>query len=300
MSRVTPDNPRARFAEQSRRATIRAALKANRRRALPRWTGPAVKAAAVLLPLLGLGGTGAWAWHTGRIQTGWAETSATVLSVTAEAGWAVQEVFVTGRIEADPQTLLDALKVERGMPILAFDPHAARTALEQIPWVASATVERRMPDTIHVRIVERTPMAIWQVDRRHRLVDGNGVVLTEANLEKWPDLPLLVGENAPTQAKELLETLSAEPLIGTRVEAAVLVGGRRWDLRLDNGIDVRLPEEGMADALRQLSVVQQTNQVLERDVVVVDLRVPDRLVVQTSAEAAEARRKAAAEKKRRI
>lgn len=300
MPRVTADNPRARLAEQSRRATLKAAAKANRRRALPRWTWPAVKAAAVLLPVLGLGAATTWAWDSGRIQAAWESTGEGFLNVTAGAGLAVQEVFVEGRNEADPKELLAALGVERGMPMLAFDPHAARKALEDIPWVSSAVVERRLPDTIYVRIVERTPMALWQVDRTLRLVDGDGTVLTSDNLERWADLPMLVGPEAPDRGKELLALLASEPLVGQRVDAAVLVGGRRWDLRLDNGVDIRLPETDIGSALRQLATVQQTNQVLERDVVAIDLRVPDRLVVQTSATAAEARRKAASDKKRKI
>lgn len=300
MPRVNAENPRARMAEKTRRATLRAAAKANRRRALPRWTWPAVKAAAVLLPLVALSAAGGWAWQTGRIQAALDATNQGFLTMTANAGLAVDEVFVQGRSEADPAALLAAIGVERGMPILAFDPHAAQAALEEIPWVAAAMVERRLPDTIFVRVVERTPMALWQVDRTLRLVDGEGTVLTSDNLDRWADLPMLVGADAPDRGKELLRLLASEPLVGQRVDAAVLVGGRRWDLRLDNGVDVRLPETDIGAALRQLATVQQTNGVMERDVVVIDLRVPDRLVVQTSASAAEARRKAATETKRKI
>jgi len=203
----------------------------------------------------------------------------------------VQDIRVKGRDKTASDDLLEALGVERGAPILAFNPHHAREAVEQIPWVRLARVERRLPDTIAVTLIEREPMALWQQDRQMRLIDADGVVLTANDLSRWPNLPLLVGADAPKRGPALLKLLAEEPAVGSLVEAAVLVGSRRWDLRLKNGIDIRLPEHDVANALHQLALVQQTNGILDKDVVAVDLRIPDRLSVQTSAAAADLRRK---------
>ncbi|HYC04278.1 MAG TPA: cell division protein FtsQ/DivIB [Azospirillaceae bacterium] len=293
MPRVSPDNgpaehnPRARMAAATRRMTEQAARRANRRRALPRWTFAAARAALFGVPLLAVAGVALWGWSSGSLATATASARESVLEVSARAGLSVGEVLVKGRKEAEREQVLAALGVQRGTPILAFDPHAARAALEALPWVQSATVERRLPDTIFVSLVERAPMAIWQHDKKLHLVDADGVVLTDKGLERYQDLPILVGADAPRYGRDLLTALAAEPVLAGRVEAAVLVGGRRWDLRLDNGIDVKLPEHNYAAALRQLATVQQTNGVLERDIVAVDLRIPDRLVVQTAAQAAQ-------------
>ncbi len=284
------DTPRGRMAASMRRSTVQATRRANRRRALPRWVGPALRIGLKLSPVVAFLGFSAWAWTSGTAGTAWENATDRFHASTARAGLAVNEVLLKGRKEADREKILAALGVERGTPILAFDPHAARVALEAMPWVAAASVERRLPDTIFISIVERAPMALWQHDHTLRLVDAEGTVLSETGLERWRDLPLLVGADAPKRGKELLALLAAEPLIGERVEAAILVGGRRWDLKLDNGVDVRLPEKDVAAALRQLATVQQTNKVLERDIVAVDLRVPDRLTVQTSAASADQRR----------
>lgn len=295
MPRVThpcsaDDTPGGRMAASIRRSTAQATRRANRRRALPRWAGPALRHGLRIAPVLAVAGFGVWAWATGTAAAVWQETTARFYDGTARAGLAVGDVLLKGRREADRDLILAALGVRRGSPMLAFDPHAAREALERMPWIAAATVERRLPDTIVVSIVERAPMALWQHEHKLRLVDAEGTVLSETNLERWRDLPMLVGADAPRRGRELLGLLAAEPLVGRRVDAAILVGGRRWDLKLDNGVEVRLPETDVAAALRQLATVQQTNGVLERDVAVVDLRVPDRLVVQTSAAAAERRR----------
>jgi len=288
--RMNGPDPRERLAESTRRMTELAARRASRRRALPRWAFPALRIAARVVPSLALVGLAAWGWSSGHVPLAMESARVTLLETSAAAGLSVGEVLVKGRRETDGALILEALGIERGMPMLAFDPHEAQARLEQIPWIASATVERHLPDTIFVQVVERAPMALWQHAQKLHLVDAEGTVLTDRNLERWADLPLLVGADAPARGRELLALLASEPSIAERVEAAVLVGGRRWDLRLDNGVDVRLPETGVAAALSQLALVQQTNRVLEKDIVVVDLRVPDRLVVQTSATAAERRR----------
>lgn len=294
MPRVTlstsPDNPRARFAEKAKRATLRATQEANRRRAMPRWAGPAMRVGRRLAPVLVLAAVGTWGWASGQVQMLTGLATDKFMQASVGAGLSVREVLVTGRDKADGQQLLAALGVQRGSPILAFDPHQAREALKAIPWVEEARVERRLPDTIFVAIRERVPMALWQHDQQMRLIDAEGVVLTADDLSKWPNLPLLVGADAPGRGPELLRVLAAEPSIAERVEAAVLVGGRRWDLRLKNKVDIRLPEHDMAAALRQLAMVQQTNQVLDKDVVAIDLRMADRMAVQTSAAAADLRR----------
>ncbi|MQP67119.1 FtsQ-type POTRA domain-containing protein [Niveispirillum sp. SYP-B3756] len=304
MPRVTPadaipDNPRARFAETARRATLRAAQEANRRRAMPRWAGPAMRIGRTAAPLLLLAAVGAWAWASGQAAMLTSTVTDRFMHASVDAGLSVGEVFVQGRKRTAKTDMLAALGVQRGSPILAFDPHAARLALEQIPWVAEARVERRLPDTIFIAIKERKPMALWQHDRQLRLVDADGVVLTDEDLSRWPNLPMLVGADAPARGPELLRRLAAEPTIGERVEAAILVAGRRWDLKLKNGVDVRLPEHEVPEALHQLALIQQTNQILDKDVVAIDLRMPDRLAIQTSAMAADQRRKPP-EKKQKI
>jgi cell division protein FtsQ len=153
--------------------------------------------------------------------------------------------------------------------------------LEAIPWVRSASVERLFPDTIYVRIKEREPLALWQYKGKLSLVDRDGVVVTSDRLERWAGLPLVVGEDAPAHAAEIVDILATEPTLARRVNAASWIGGRRWNLRMDNGVDVQLPEKGAAAAWAQLAKLERTNSLLDRNVEVVDLRLPDRLVVRT-------------------
>lgn len=275
------ESPRARVALETRRTTERAARRASRRRAQPRWTRHMGRTLLITLPLAGVLGLTVWAWASGRLAAAQAAITDQVLSVTAAHGLAVNDVRVQGRHETDGADILAALRVSRGSPILGFDPQEARRRLEQIPWIASARVERRLPGVISVTLTERTPMALWQHDHQLSLVDGKGIVLTDRNLDHFPHLPMLVGDDAPRQGPALLATLAQAPSLAGRVNAAVLVGGRRWDLHLNNGIDVKLPETDVLAALQQLDRIENSDKVLERDIVAVDMRLPDRLIFQT-------------------
>jgi cell division protein FtsQ len=220
------------------------------------------------------------AWRTGWLAAETQQLVEFVHGQSAELGLAVSDVLVEGRLRSERTTVLDALDVERGSAILAFQPETARKRLEALPWVRSARVERRLPDKIFVRLVERQPMAIWQRGGEFAVIDTEGQEIAGAAPGEFTELPLVVGKGANTGARQLLAMLASEPDLAERVRAAVRVSERRWNLRLDAGIDVQLPEDDPAKAWAQLARIQRTQGVLERDIVTIDLRLPDRLVVR--------------------
>lgn len=216
--------------------------------------------------------------------------------VGAGFGLRVQDVLVEGRVRSDSETILSSLQTRRGEAILGVDAEAARQRLEALPWIESAVVERRLPDTVYVRLRERAPYALWQHGGRFHLVDSKGVtILTDPGAE-FAQLPVIVGEGAPQRAEEILLLLEGEPELKPLVSAVVRVGDRRWNLHLGNGIDVRLPEENPAVALGVLADLNRQQKLLDRDIVAIDLRQADRMIVQLSPAAAAAAQKQAAPK----
>lgn len=249
------------------------------RRRNPRFR-PSSRTIALGVAVLALGGIvggGVWAWRSGAA----ARLGERALLWTAENGFAVADVQVQGRRRTPPAAILDALGTRRGTPILAIDPATAKGRLEALPWVRSASVERLFPDTLYVHLAEREPFAIWQQDGKLVLIDRSGHPITDEHLERFPGLKVLVGQDAPKNAAALIEMLDAEPTLARRVVAAVRVGGRRWNLRMDNGIDVELPEKDPAEAWAQLAAIERRSGVLARDIEAIDLRLPDRLVIRT-------------------
>lgn len=211
---------------------------------------------------------------------------ATVLNISANAGLRVNDVVLSGRQNVDASEILAALDIERGSPIFAMDMNAARERIESLGWVRSAEIARRLPDIVFVRVVERQPLAIWQHDGQAALVDRLGKTIQRSGLDAFAHLPLIVGDGAPEHAAQLIDLLQTYPAVAQAIEAAVRVSERRWNLRLRNGIDVRLPELNISAALTRLDDFQREHALLDRDVVAVDLRVPDRLIVRVGRDSA--------------
>ncbi|TAL01720.1 MAG: FtsQ-type POTRA domain-containing protein [Rhodospirillaceae bacterium] len=208
---------------------------------------------------------------------------------TAMAGLRLETLTVEGRDRTTPDDLLAALDVARGSPILTIDLTEARTAIETLPWVKAARVERQLPDTVHVVIQERQPFALWQQGGRYTLVDQDGTAIV-AVPSADPSLRVIVGPDAPANAAALFADIDKVPELGSRVRAAVRVGARRWNVYFDsfeNGIAVRLPEDDVPGAWARLASLEHDYKILERDLEFIDLRLPDRLIVRirkTSAE----------------
>ncbi len=207
-----------------------------------------------------------------------------LMQCTGLLGLTVSEITVEGRETTDRETILAALAAGPGTPILAMSPTHVKEQLEALPWVRIAVVERRLPGTLYVRLVERKPLALWQHGGKLELVDREGSVIPVTRLDRFAKLPLVVGEGAASHAAELFEMLGSNPDLAARLTAAIRVGDRRWNLRIDNAIDVLLPADEMATAWSQLARLERSSAILKREVLTIDLRLPDQLVLRVSPE----------------
>jgi cell division protein FtsQ len=208
-----------------------------------------------------------------------------VLGASALLGLTVSDIEVEGRETTDRETILAALAAGPGTPILAVNPARAKKQLEALPWVHSAVIERRLPGTLYVRMIERKPLALWQHGGRIELIDRDGGVIPVTRLDQFAKLPMVVGAGAATHAAELISMLATQPDLAARITAAIRVGDRRWDLRIDNAIDVLLPADDPVGAWSRLASLERSNTILKREVQTIDLRLPDRLVLRVTPEA---------------
>jgi cell division protein FtsQ len=203
-----------------------------------------------------------------------------VADLAAGAGLTVQEVVLEGRRNTPVELVREALAVRRGDPILAFDPHAAKERLELISWVRGAHVERHLPGAIRVRLEEREPFAFWQREGRIAVIDRAGEVVTSENIGQFGRLPLVVGAGANRGAAAMVDLMRAAPEVMERTHALVRVSERRWNLKLRNGADVLLPEGHEAAALARLAELHARQNLLDRPLAAIDLRLPDKLVLR--------------------
>jgi cell division protein FtsQ len=198
-------------------------------------------------------------------------------------GLNVRNIIIDGRENTPEPVLRRALGIMIGQPILGFSLSDARDRLLSLGWVADAVVERRLPNTLVVRLIERAPFAVWQDHGTFRLIDRSGETMGEQDVGRASeelDLPLVVGPGAPEAATELFDEMKPYTDIRSRLVGAVRVGQERWNLALKSGATVMLPGEDQDAALGRLQALQGRMQILDRPVQVIDLRLADRVVVR--------------------
>lgn len=201
-------------------------------------------------------------------------------ALTIAAGFGVKRIAVEGQQHISDAELTRALGAGPGSFMLAFDTDAAKERLEKVPWVKHAQIMRLLPSTLQVVIEERVPFAVWQSRGQTYVVDVEGAVITPAVREAYASLPLVVGEGAGKNAADLFETLQPFDSLTKQIVAALRVGDRRWTLKLSSGIEIMLPDDGVADALKSLIAVDRERGLLDRKIAAVDLRLSDRVSVR--------------------
>ena len=200
--------------------------------------------------------------------------------ISKAAGLVVQEVIVEGRSKTRKSTLLQALQVSEGDNILAINMAEMKDRINKLPWVKFARIERHFPNKISLTLVERTPMARWQTNRMLKLIDDHGAVIPVLDLAKFSNLPIIIGKNAPKIAGQILRTLSNEPHLFRRVKSLTLVSDRRWDVQLDNQINVHLPEKNPGKAWTHLATVEQGHNIFGDQVQGIDMRLENQLIIK--------------------
>jgi cell division protein FtsQ len=215
------------------------------------------------------------------------------------AGFRIVSIALAGHHHVSREEVLATAGVTGTTSLLFLDVDQARERLKTNPWIADATVLKLYPGELQIGIKEREPFALWQKDRQVSVIADDGTVLEPYVPPRLIQLPLVVGQGAEARAKEFLALLDRYPAMRDFVRATVLVGERRWNLRLKNGIDVQLPESGIAAALESLVTLDREKNLITRDIVAIDLRLPDRVTVRLSDAAAQARAEALKDKSKK-
>jgi cell division protein FtsQ len=199
-------------------------------------------------------------------------------TMVANAGFGISEIHITGNRRTPYRQVLEVLGMQPGQSIFSADLWSAQARLRHLDWIASADIHRRYPDAIFVTLVEKRPFALWQMppDAKGQapiaVVERSGAVITTREVEKFRRLPKLVGAGAPPAAADLVDAVQAHRAVAARLAAYSRVSMRRWNLILDDGVVVKLPEANWGKELDALEHLIIDSGILERDVVEIDLR----------------------------
>jgi cell division protein FtsQ len=200
--------------------------------------------------------------------------------LASSLGFAADDIRITGLIHQEPEALLTAIGVTPGGSLVGFDAVRARALLENLDWVAQATIMRKYPNRLDIVVTERQPFAIWQRGGAHYVIDQTGTAMSTLDPKRMSSLLLVTGEGAHHAAASLVTDLDSVPQVRKHVLAAARVGQRRWTLYLDNGITVALPEIGSTKALTTLAKLDQEQGLLSKGIKGIDLRLPGEMIVE--------------------
>jgi len=253
---------------------------------LPRGAGVGAAAGLVLLSVgFGIVRGG----HLPAIVDGFADLCDNAANA---AGFRITSIALAGGRQLTREEILATAGITGRSSLLFLDAGSARERLKANPWIADATVLKLYPARLHITVTERDAFALWQQGGKVSVISGDGSVVEPLVSSRFASLPLVVGVGAGAKAKEFLALLDRYPPIRSQMRAAVLVAERRWNIVLNTGIDVRLPENEAERALDWLVRLDRDKKLLSRDIAVVDLRLADRVTVRLSEEAHAARQEA--------
>jgi cell division protein FtsQ len=254
---------------------------------IERYLPNRIGVAATALILLGSAAFGVV--KGGHLEELTAALSDTRNALANSAGFRITTVAINGRKQLTQDEVLAIGGVNGRSSLLFLDADTVREKLKANPWIGDATVLKLYPGRLQIDIVERSAFALWQRDGRLAVIADDGAVLEPYVTRRFATLPLVVGKGAETRAHDFLALLDRYPQVRAVTKAVIFVGERRWNLRTKDGLDIRLPENDVGNALATLSKLDQEDKLFSRDIVAVDMRLPDRLVVQLSDDAAKAR-----------
>lgn len=166
------------------------------------------------------------------------------------------------------------LPVELPASSFRIDLETFRATIAQIDAVASVDLRIRPGGVLQVDVTERTAAILWRTPTgRLEMLDAEGHrVATLTAREARPDLAVIAGDGAAEHVQEALTLLAQARPLAPRLRGLVLVGGRRWDLVLDRDQRILLPEANAIAALNHVIELDRAEDLLARDVTVVDMR----------------------------
>lgn len=233
--------------------------------------------------ILGATVIGLWGYmHSSELAT---QTFKAFEKNMARLGFRLEDVVVVGRMRTDKTHILNLLELGRGKSLFGINLAQAKENLESISWIKTATIERKLPHTLSVHIVEKIPVSLWQHKGKVHLMDRDGDLVEVKDPSQYKNLLIVTGEKAPQHIDELLTFLSKVPEIKQRITRATYLRSARWDVILDGNVNVKLPEKNPEEALTYLLTLEKKHHFVNEDILIVDMRIPGQLILRLRPEA---------------
>ena len=204
-------------------------------------------------------------------------------SAATGLGFAVEDVQITG-LGSDVRraSLVQQMSgVAPGDNMFRADPHEIRRQVLATGQVTSAHVYRLWPNQILINASPAKASAIWYDGDGQQVVDSTGQVMEGLSARDYSELVLLTGVDAPQGVPALLQFLARADTVRDRVSYAERVSRRRWDVKLRDGLLIRLPADASVKrATDELIALENATDLSQRSLTRIDLRVAGRTFLE--------------------
>jgi cell division protein FtsQ len=201
-------------------------------------------------------------------------------------GFGIDSITISGLVTLEAADVLQAAGINSKNSLIFTDAEDVRAKLIALPIIKDAVVRKFFPGKMSIALTERVPYALWQSNGEIYVIAPDGKVLDHLRVEPQGPLPFVVGEGAETHVADYVSILKTAPELATQVRAGIFVSGRRWTLKFNSGLEILLPEEHPELAFARFAEMQREHDILAKDVMLVDLRLPDRVAFRLTETAA--------------
>ena len=199
---------------------------------------------------------------------------------SSNSGFVVKKISIVGNHHMSTKQIYNSLKIKKGEAILAISLSAVKNNLENWEWIKEVTVERLLPDLIKINVVERTPIALGQKDRKLYIIDDEGVIINTNKLGPYLSLPIIIGDGAEIYASSLINILKTDPILYKRISSIIRVSEYRWNIRFDNELEVKLPDENVERAWKKIIKMNKDKMLFLPENSAVDLRISNKIYIE--------------------
>ena len=166
--------------------------------------------------------------------------------------------------------------------LIGLNFNSIKEIVESSEWVKRASIKKVLPSTLKINVTENDPYAIYFQEGKSFLIDLDGSIITEINLNNYEDDLLFVrGENSPELLEQLIRDISITfPNLTQTLEEVEFIEKRRWNLKLNNKLLVKLPDENIQQSLKNLKQLFEEQEVMESNIIEIDLRIQGRAALK--------------------
>ena len=198
-------------------------------------------------------------------------------------GFTINNIQILGIKNIPKETIIKIVNNENKSNILNVNLLNIYNNLRNNDWVEELYIERVLPNTIKISIIEKEAIGIWQYEMSNKLITKNGEIISTANINKFKiDLPIIHGNDANKNANSILKILETNKVLTKNIWSLDYINNRRWNLHFKQGIIVLLPSEGVLRAWNEIIKLQKNYDVLNLGLTELDLRNPNKILGKIS------------------